>query len=329
MTCTQVKALNIFPVPGIPKAHQPQAVAMAAALAAKTQTALPGSHGALAASALGRQQKRLYVGNIPPAIAEDAIVTFFNSLLLSHNLNTSSGNPVIGCQLNMEKSYAFIEFRSAEEATACMSFDGITFQGSALKLRRPKDYIGPTGEQGYAPSLVPGVISSIVLDSPNKLFVGGLPTYLNEEQVMDLLKSFGELKAFNLIKDLSTGISKGFAFCEYLNPDVTDIACEGLNGMELGDKKLVVQRASVGSASANQSGGPASAGARGSMGNPSYLSALNDAMRTDSSTTPTRVLLLLNMVSADEVEDDVEYEGKVSCLIVILRLTNALLTFIS
>lgn len=38
-------------------------------------------------------------------------------------------------------------------------------------------------------------------DSPNKLFVGGLPTYLSDEQVMELLKSFGELKTFNLVKD--------------------------------------------------------------------------------------------------------------------------------
>jgi RNA recognition motif-containing protein len=40
-----------------------------------------------------------------------------------------------------------------------------------------------------------------VPDSPNKVFIGGLPSYLNDDQVMELLKSFGELKAFNLVKE--------------------------------------------------------------------------------------------------------------------------------
>lgn len=60
-----------------------------------------------------------------------------------------------------------------------------------------------------APSIhVPGVVSTNVPDSINKIFVGGLPTYLNEEQVMELLKSFGDLKAFNLVRENGNGASK-------------------------------------------------------------------------------------------------------------------------
>lgn len=55
---------------------------------------------------------------------------------------------------------------------------------------------------------VPGVVSTNVPDSINKIFVGGLPAYLNEEQVQELLTSFGELKAFNLVRDNNSGPSK-------------------------------------------------------------------------------------------------------------------------
>lgn len=41
-------------------------------------------------------------------------------------------------------------------------------------------------------------------------------------QMKELLISFGPLKAFNLVKDNATGLSKGFAFCEYVDPNVTD-----------------------------------------------------------------------------------------------------------
>lgn len=156
------------------------------------------------------------------------------------------------------------------------------------------------------------IVSTNVEDTPHKVFIGGLPSNLNEEEVKDLLQVrnfsfsfflrflhflffstshfllwfqvFGLLKSFNLVRDTTTGVSKGYAFCEYLNPEDTgmlqqthtitqsqalshyqtsffifdrsirffiflfflDKACKALNKMKLGDKTLVVQRASVG-----------------------------------------------------------------------------------
>jgi splicing factor U2AF 65 kDa subunit len=62
------------------------------------------------------------------------------------------------------------------------------------------------------------------------------------------------LKAFNLVKDAATGLSKGYAFAEYVEYNITDQAIAGLNGMQLGDKKLIVQRASVGAKNATTMG---------------------------------------------------------------------------
>lgn len=47
-------------------------------------------------------------------------------------------------------------------------------------------------------------------------------------QVKELLTSFGPLKAFNLVKDSATGLSKGYAFCEYVDINVTDQVSPGL-----------------------------------------------------------------------------------------------------
>lgn len=41
-------------------------------------------------------------------------------------------------------------------------------------------------------------------------------------QVKELLTSFGPLKAFNLVKDSATSLSKGYAFCEYVDIGATD-----------------------------------------------------------------------------------------------------------
>jgi splicing factor U2AF subunit len=91
-----------------------------------------------------------------------------------------------------------------------MAFDGIMFINGPLKIRRPKDYGGIDLSGGQNTFHVPGVVSTNVPDSINKIFVGGLPSYLNEEQVQELLKSFGELKAFHLVRENGTGPSKVF-----------------------------------------------------------------------------------------------------------------------
>lgn len=66
-----------------------------------------------------------------------------------------------------------------------MAFDGINFKGQSLKIRRPHDYQPMPGMTDSAAMSVPGigVISTVVPDSPHKIFIGGLPNYLNEDQV--------------------------------------------------------------------------------------------------------------------------------------------------
>lgn len=45
----------------------------------------------------------------------------------------------------------------------------------------------------------------------DRVFVGGLPYYLSQEQCEELLSSFGPLRSFDLVKDRDTGQSKGCA----------------------------------------------------------------------------------------------------------------------
>lgn len=133
------------------------------------------------------------------------------------------GNPIISVQINADKSYAFLEMRSYDEATAGMVFDGIMLHGHALKVRRPKDYAPMAITESAPKPVLPvgAIVATNVQDSVHKIFIGGLPGHLTEEQVKELLNTFGTLKAFNLVKDTTTGLSKGFAFCEYLDDNIT------------------------------------------------------------------------------------------------------------
>ncbi|XP_063041957.1 U2 small nuclear RNA auxiliary factor 2b isoform X2 [Engraulis encrasicolus] len=252
-------------------------------------------------SQMTRQARRLYVGNIPFGITEESMMDFFNAQMRLGGLTQAPGNPVLAVQINQDKNFAFLEFRSVDETTQAMAFDGIIFQGQSLKIRRPHDYQPLPGMSENPNVYVPGVVSTVVPDSAHKLFIGGLPNYLNDDQVKELLTSFGPLKAFNLVKDSATGLSKGYAFCEYVDVNVNDQAIAGLNGMQLGDKKLLVQRASVGAKNASMTSvnqTPVTLQVPGLMN-----SSVNQM-----GGIPTEVLCLMNMVAPEELLDDEEYE---------------------
>ncbi|KAJ0177310.1 hypothetical protein K1T71_007319 [Dendrolimus kikuchii] len=248
-------------------------------------------------STITRQARRLYVGNIPFGVTEEETMEFFNQQMHLSGLAQAAGNPVLACQINLDKNFAFLEFRSIDETTQAMAFDGINFKGQSLKIRRPHDYQPMPGTENPAINVPAGVISTVVPDSPHKIFIGGLPNYLNEDQVKELLMSFGQLRAFNLVKDSSTGLSKGYAFAEYVDISMTDQAIAGLNGMQLGDKKLIVQRASIGAKNSTLA-----------MSGAAPVQLQVAGLTLAGAGPATEVLCLLNMVTPDELRDEEEYE---------------------
>lgn len=50
------------------------------------------------------------------------------------------------------------QFRSVDETTQAMAFDGINFQGQSLKIRRPRDYQPLPGMSENPTVNVPGML---------------------------------------------------------------------------------------------------------------------------------------------------------------------------
>ena len=293
--------LGMFPLPGAPR-QQPMDPSRLKAF--MDQPAGTASNAALKPSN-ARQSKRLFVYNTPPSVTEESLVDFFNLQL--NGLNVTQGvDRCISAQMAKNQEFALLEFKSPTDATVALAMGGIQMEapdamqngnsnGAAkgLVIRRPKDYIVPSADETEYQE---GVVSTEVPDTANKVCVSNIPLYLTEEQVTELLTSFGPLRSFVLVKDRGTDESRGFAFCEYVDPANTAIAVEGLNGMELGDKILKVNHASIGFTQA------------------SGLEMGVNAMSMFAGTTSAdleegRVLQLLNMVTAEELIDNDDYEG--------------------
>ena len=59
---------------------------------------------------------------------------YINELMVSTGACASAGYPIASCKIYSDKSYAFLEFRSVEEASNCMAFDGVAFKDSYLRV---------------------------------------------------------------------------------------------------------------------------------------------------------------------------------------------------
>ncbi len=60
---------------------------------------------------------------------------FVNELMVKTGGVAQTGWPIASCKIYPDKNYAFLEFRSVEEATNCMAFDGAGFKDSYLRVR--------------------------------------------------------------------------------------------------------------------------------------------------------------------------------------------------
>lgn len=311
----------MFPLPGAPRQQAMDPT--------KLQAFMKEPGGAVNSASLkptnSRQAKRLIVSNLPASATEESVLAFFNLQLNGLNVIEST-DPCSLAQLSADHTFALLEFKTPADATVALALDGQSMEAddapadgvangsgiaSGLQIRRPKDYIVPAVVDD--PTYEPGRVSSVVIDTPSKISVTNIPPYLTSEQVLELLNSFGELKAFVLVQDRGTEESRGIAFCEYLDPAATDVAIKGLDNMELGDKHLKVRKASIGITQV--------AGVEMGV---NAMSMLAGTTSTDSEVT--RVLQLLNMVTPEELMDPDDYEGKIHIHSLVSSITGHQLT---
>ncbi|KAF8391370.1 hypothetical protein HHK36_023674 [Tetracentron sinense] len=272
-----------------------------------------------------RHARRVYVGGLPPMANEQTIATFFSRIMAAIGGNSAGpGDAVVNVYINHEKKFAFVEMRTVEEASNAMALDGIMFEGVSVRVRRPTDYnpslaaaLGPSQPNPLlnlaAVGLTPGAIGGA--EGPDRIFVGGLPYYFTEAQIRELLESFGSLRGFDLVKDRDTGNSKGYGFCVYQDPAVTDVACAALNGLKMGDKTLTVRRATASNGQAKSEQENILAQAQQHIAIQKMVLQASGAnvpgvgIAPGATTeTPTKVLCLTEVITADELRDDEEYE---------------------
>lgn len=315
-----INFLGLFPLPGAPR--NPQQFSEASLKAIAEGKAPPSGPAGSSLAPLevpklwaldasnSRQGRRLVVSKLPPSSTEAEIHNFFNDVIRRLNIyKESGGEPVKDVKKATSGGIAMVEFSESTYATTALAIeDDIEYSGVQLELRRPHDYIIQPPPKDL--TLSSDTVSTEVPDSTEKLVIKGLPAHLTSEQGLELVEAFGAVQGWILISEPDSSESKvpilsvytndeGVAFTQFKDATITPIALNSLNGMQLNEEHtLSVSFACVGYsqiAIATDCSG-------GAMGMVTSLAG-------ERGDTPrSRVLILLNMVTGDDLMDADEYD---------------------
>ncbi|XP_028405550.1 RNA-binding motif protein, X-linked 2-like [Dendronephthya gigantea] len=72
------------------------------------------------------------------------------------------------------------------------------------------------------------------------VFIGGMPYDLTEGDILCVFSQYGEIVDINLVRDKSSGKSKGYGFLCYEDQRSTILAVDNLNGIKLGGRTIRV-----------------------------------------------------------------------------------------
>ena len=78
---------------------------------------------------------------------------------------------------------------------------------------------------------------------PTKLFVGGIPYRMSEDELRDTFSEAGEVLSVYIPKDRETQRPRGFAFVEMAEDEAADKAISMFDGKEVGGRRIAVNKA--------------------------------------------------------------------------------------
>eukprot|EP01138_Halocafeteria_seosinensis_P006704 gb/GECG01006853.1/.p1 GENE.gb/GECG01006853.1/~~gb/GECG01006853.1/.p1 ORF type:complete len:630 (+),score=116.76 gb/GECG01006853.1/:1-1890(+) len=222
-----------------------------------------------------RVERELYVGNLPSGIQPKQIHDFFKAAM-KHLGVLKSENPIQAVRpAGPQERFCFIEFSSTEEANSATLLSGINLLGMPLKIGRPKSYTQVTGKEATIPAPealsamgghsgfheMGGITSAAAAAAPmvdssaitgasqsstattstqpsaegdtGSVKISNFGEGWTAGQLKELVEPFGEVK--------TCYIAEGVCYAEFTQQSNAQMAAQGLNDLDLGDRKLQVE----------------------------------------------------------------------------------------
>lgn len=176
---------------------------------------------ALASNIVDRNQEAtVYVGNLDIQVTEELLWELF-----------IQAGPVVSVFMPRDKitgdhsGYGFVEFRTESDAEYALKV--INF----IKMfNKPIKVTKSSTEQKSN-------------DIGANIFIGNLDISIDEKKLIDTFSSFGPIVSARIMRDPSSGVSKGFGFISFDSFEASDAAISTMNGQFYSNKIINVEYA--------------------------------------------------------------------------------------
>lgn len=190
-----------------------------------------------------RNSRTVLIMQLSPRVVSRDLEEFFSELGRVREVRL-----IMDSKTRRHKGIAYIEFEDAATASKALALNGQKFLGvpmviqSALLERNRGDWHSSTAH--HASNHISSYSSSRSNPPPNsyRVYVGGLHVALTEDMIKSVFEPFGPIIKLELMKDRTTGVSRGYAFLTYANTEDGQEAVRCLDGFELAGKNLRVSK---------------------------------------------------------------------------------------
>ncbi|KAG6494305.1 hypothetical protein ZIOFF_049329 [Zingiber officinale] len=165
---------------------------------------------------------KIFIGGLPKDTTLDAFVKHFEEygeIVDSVIMKDRS--------TNKPRGFGFITYRDASVVDKVIE-ESHVFNGKMVEIKR-------TIPKGAAP---------LKDFKTRKIFVGGIPTTLSEDQLRNFFSEFGKVQDLEIIRDHTTNRSRGFGFVVFeKEKDVDDLLAKKGNMIDLAGTKVEIKKA--------------------------------------------------------------------------------------
>ena len=81
-----------------------------------------------------KRNLEMYVGNLPEGLTPNDVTELMNTAMKAISAHVKSGNPILSTWMSSDRNYAFLEFRTLEEARNALKLDGLSLLGKVSYL---------------------------------------------------------------------------------------------------------------------------------------------------------------------------------------------------
>jgi splicing factor U2AF subunit len=193
-----------------------------------------------------RLARRLYVSNPSGHSSLEEVLGFFVEILSDVSLSEKFRGDEVILDSRVVGDVFYLEFATEELTNIAYAYTDTPLsetepQKSTFNIERPEGFIVP--EKRERPSELSAVERQAEgqIFGPHALYMSNIPTLLGEEHLTELIKQFGEVREWRVIKD-KNGQSKGVMFFEYGDSEVTTAVLDALKDFKLGENEVKVGR---------------------------------------------------------------------------------------